>query len=224
MTDQRRAVPRQRAPQVVDRGRAVPRARDVGGGRRGVIDTSRPRLWRDGPDYRASRPGYRYGYNYRTGYGYYRPWRPTVRYHYVPLPGYRPPRVYGSWFYFPGFHLGVQVGYRPYGGGVWSTYYNPYGGWYDPYAYGGYGYSYNYGDFYTGFLRLKVRPRDAQVHVDGYFVGIVDDFDGLFQRVRLEEGPHTVEVRHPYYETLTIDVLIVAGEKVTYQGDLIPRP
>ena len=199
----------------------------VGGGRgRGVIDTSRPRLRGNRHDNRGGRRGYRYGYNYRTGYGYYRPWRSPVRYHYVPLSGYRWPRVHGSWFYFPGFHLGVHVGHRPYGGGVWSTVYDPYGGWYDPYGYGGYGYgySYNYSDFYTGFLRLKVRPRDAQVYVDGYFVGLVDDFDGFFQRVRLEEGPHTVEVRHPYFETLTLDVLIVAGEKVNYEGDLIPRP
>ncbi len=189
-----------------------------------VIDTSRPRLRRDGRDYRVPQPGYRYGYNYRTGYGYYRPWPTTVRYRHVPLRGYLRPQVHGSWFYFPGFHLGVPVGYRPYGGGVWSTYHYPHGGWYDPYAYGGYAYSNGYNDFYTGFLRLRVRPRDAQVYVDGYFVGIVDDFDGFFQRVRLEEGPHTVEVRHTYYETLTLDVLIVAGEKVTYEGDLIPRP
>ena len=172
---------------------------------------------RDGWDNRGRGGGYRYGYNYRSGYGYYRPWQTTPRYYRVPVRGYRHAGVYGSWFHFPGFHLGVHVGHQPYGGGVWSNYHYPGGGWYDPY-------DYNYADSYTGFLRLKVRPRDAQVYADGYFVGIVDDFDGYFQRVRLEEGPHTVEVRHPYYETLTLDVLIVPGEKVTYDGDLIPRP
>ena len=62
------------------------------------------------------------------------------------------------------------------------------------------------------------------MYADGYFVGIVDDFDGFFQRIRLQEGPHTVDVRHPGYETLTLDVLIVPGEKVTFEGDLIPQP
>jgi len=28
-------------------------------------------------------------------------------------------------------------------------------------------------------LRLKVKPVDATVYVDGYYVGVVDDFDGI---------------------------------------------
>ena len=58
-----------------------------------------------------------------------------------------------------------------------------YGGY--PGYYGGSysGYTSSYRD--TGGLRLKVKPRDAQVLVDGYFVGTVDDFDGVFQRLDL---------------------------------------
>ena len=127
--------------------------------------------------------------------------------------GYPTPRVYGTYFHFPGFTFGyrsyahVAAAYR------W--------GWYDPYV----RYSYAHvADAYTGFVRLKVRPRSAEVYVDGYFVGIVNEFDGLFQRLRIEEGPHTVELRHPGYEPLTLDVLIVPGEKVTFEGDMIPLP
>jgi hypothetical protein len=109
-------------------------------------------------------------------------------------------------------HVGVGYPYSVYG--------YPYG-WYDPYV--RYGYA-HVADAYTGFLRLKVRPRAAEVYVDGYFVGIVNEFDGLFQRLRIEEGPHTVELRHPGYEPLTLDVLIVPGEKVTFEGDMIPLP
>ena len=69
-----------------------------------------------------------------------------------------------------------------------------------------------------------MRPRFAQVFVDGYFVGVVNEFDGVFQRLRLEEGPHQVEVVHPGFETLELDVLIVPGEKVTFEGDLIRLP
>jgi hypothetical protein len=39
-------------------------------------------------------------------------------------------------------------------------------------------------------LRLQVTPRDTAVYVDGYYAGVVDDFDGLFQRLRVPPGPH----------------------------------
>lgn len=184
-----------------------------------------PRI-RSGERYRP-RSGYRYAYNYRRGYGYHRH-RPFFgRHRHVYFPGYRYPRAYGSYFYFPGFYFGSGFGYRP--GvhvGIYSGYGYPYGSYgpYDPY--GGYTY-YSYGhvaDAYTGFLRLKVRPRGAQVFVNGYFVGIVDDFDGIFQRLRLEEGTHAVELRHPGYQTLVLDVLIVPGEKVTFEGDMLLLP
>ena len=35
----------------------------------------------------------------------------------------------------------------------------------------------------VGSIRLKVKPTDAQVYVDGYFMGVVDSFDGSFQRL-----------------------------------------
>ena len=54
----------------------------------------------------------------------------------------------------------------------------------------------------------------------GYYVGVVNEFDGVFQRLRLEEGPHQVEIRHPAYLPLELEVLIVTGEKVTFEGKL----
>ena len=33
----------------------------------------------------------------------------------------------------------------------------------------------------TGALRLKIKPRDAQVYVDGYYAGQIDEFDGIFR-------------------------------------------
>ena len=58
----------------------------------------------------------------------------------------------------------------------------------------------NYGSYYgtygypTGELRIQVRPRDAQVFIDGSYAGTVDDFDGTFQSLRLEEGEYQVEL------------------------------
>ena len=100
------------------------------------------------------------------------------------------------------YHRGGHVYFR---GGVYDHrpyYYYPYWNWYGygfgfgyPYAWGPYpyyGYPYYYGAYdYTGAARLEVKPREAQVYVDGYFVGVVDDFDGTFQRLNLEPGEHS---------------------------------
>jgi hypothetical protein len=124
--------------------------------------------------------------------------------------GYYYPYGYGRYF-FPGYGFGL--GY----------YYDPL--FYDPYSYGygggqgGYGYSRGgYRD--TGSLRFKIKPRDAQVFVDGYFVGSVDEFDGIFQRLGIESGGHRIEIRAEGYEPLQFEVLITPGETVTYKGEL----
>ena len=134
--------------------------------------------------------------------------------------------LYGSYFYFPGystFNIGFGVGFgASYGYGYnpyWNGYYgHSYG--YSPYIYGGY----DQRDYYTGSLRLKVKPRFGEVLVDGYYVGLVNDYDGIFQRLRLKEGPHHIEIYEPGFEPLEFDVLILPGETVTYEGYLRPLP
>src|SRR5262245_39277009 len=44
----------------------------------------------------------------------------------------------------------------------------------------------------TSSVRLEVKPRDAEVFVDGYSAGHADDFDGVFQRLRLRPGSHEI--------------------------------
>ena len=55
-------------------------------------------------------------------------------------------------------------------------------------VYGGRGYDRG------GSIRLQVSPRQAEVFVDGYFAGTVDDFDGTFQRLNIEAGEHEIQV------------------------------
>jgi hypothetical protein len=43
-------------------------------------------------------------------------------------------------------------------------------------------------------VRIEATPREAEVYVDGYYAGIVDDFDGVFQRLRLPSGGHDITV------------------------------
>jgi PEGA domain-containing protein len=115
-----------------------------------------------------------------------------------------------------GYYGGYGLGYGY--GGFFGGYYDP---WYDPW-YGAYpGYS---GGYQTtsdeGALRLKIKPKNAEVYVDGYFEGVVDDFDGLFQKLHLDPGVHRIEVRAAGYETLTFEVRITADHTTTYQGEM----
>jgi hypothetical protein len=78
---------------------------------------------------------------------------------------------------------------------------------------------------YSSALRLRVNPNAADVFIDGAYAGRVDDFDGFLQALRIEEGPHTIEIVAPGYETLTFNVRILPGRKIDYRGDLRPyRP
>jgi hypothetical protein len=133
-------------------------------------------------------------------------------YYYSPYPYgyyYDPYGYYGSYWY-PGYALGMgYFYYDPF----WYGGYGAYGG-----GYQGYSGRYSYRD--EGGLRLKIKPRDAQVFVDGYFVGNIDSFDGVFQRLGIEAGGHKIEIRAPGYETLQFDVLITPGDTVTYKGEL----
>ncbi len=86
--------------------------------------------------------------------------------------------------------------------------------------YGGSGSSSNYARGETGSLRLKIKPREAQVFVDGYFVGDVDNFDGMFQKLGIDAGGHRIEIRAEGYEPIQFEVLLTPGEAVTYKGEL----
>jgi PEGA domain len=121
----------------------------------------------------------------------------------------------GTTVIVPGGYYG---GYLPWGyaGLGLAGYYG--GGYYDGYGYGYPQYSASSGE--EGSLRLKVKPRDASVFVDGYFAGHVDDFDGVFQRLHIEPGPHRIEISADGYETLTFEIRAESDRKTTYTGTL----
>jgi len=141
-------------------------------------------------------------------------------------------RGFNNYYYYP--RRLYPYGYGAFGLGYF--YYDPYSIYaYDPYYrpgyyYGGPGYYGSYGSYgsdsgyYTGELRLDVEPKHAEVYVDGYFAGHVDDFDGIFQSLRLEDGTYRVEIVAPGYEPLEVDIRIQPGRKITYRGDLRRLP
>lgn len=144
-----------------------------------------------------------------------------------------PPPVYG-YPYPPYTTYGPYAPYYrryPYGYGSFGLgflYYDPYR-WH-PGAYSAYGYGYGSSLFGTfsvfdiGELRLDVSPRHAQVFVDGYYAGIVDDYDGAFQAIKLAPGAYRIEIVAPGFETLSFDVRITPGQKIRYRGELYRRP
>ena len=87
----------------------------------------------------------------------------------------------------------------------WAPMWSPYWGWYGPWGpwgdrTGGY-------DPNTGSARLQVKPKQAEVYVDGYLAGTVDDFDGALQRLNVPPGEHTLTLYLEGYQTLTQKVL-----------------
>lgn len=127
--------------------------------------------------------------------------------------GYAAPRIvrpefgaiipYRPYVYRPSIRIGVYYGYDgyyPYGYTP-DYYFNPIPG----HLYGG--------------LRITGAPRDAQVFADGYYVGIVDDFDGIFQHLNLEAGPHHIEINEPGLQPVAFDVNIAPGHTETFRAD-----
>jgi hypothetical protein len=120
--------------------------------------------------------------------------RPTI----VTVVPYRP------YVYRPSLGIGVYYG----AGGSYPYGYTP-RGYYDPIP----------GRPYGG-LRITGAPREAHVFADGYYVGIVNDFDGIFQHLNLEAGAHRIEIEVPGYETIAFDVIVQPGRTVTFRADL----
>jgi hypothetical protein len=117
--------------------------------------------------------------------------RPVVVQGWSYRPYYYRPFFRPAYFYSP-FYWGA------YG---WYPYYGPYGP-FPPYGY------YVGGHSYLSSVRVQATPREAQVYVDGYFVGLVDDFDGWSQRLRLEPGEYEIQLYLEGYRPVSEKVLL----------------
>jgi hypothetical protein len=97
---------------------------------------------------------------------------------------------YDPFFYDPWFAYGYQYPYPPY-----------------PYGYG-------LGFDNSASIRVMVTPKEAEVYVDGYLAGIVDDFDGIFQRLHVPPGDHEFTFYREGYHTARQKMYVAA------RGDL----
>jgi hypothetical protein len=57
-----------------------------------------------------------------------------------------------------------------------------------------------------------VTPKDAEVFVDQQFAGVVDDFDGFLQSLKVEAGGHTITLYREGYRTVSREIDFRAGE------------
>jgi hypothetical protein len=80
-----------------------------------------------------------------------------------------------------------------------------------PYGYGYGHYGYPAFDPLTSSVRLDIDQREAQVFVDGYAAGVVDEFDGVFQRLRIEPGPHEITIYLNGYRTIRRSLYLGPG-------------
>ena len=82
-------------------------------------------------------------------------------------------------------------------------------------------------------IRFEITPKQAEVFADGNFAGIVDEFDGVFQRLYLPSGQHEITIYRDGFRTVHQTVYLTpnASFKIRYTmerlapGDVAePRP
>ena len=149
-------------------------------------------------------------------------------------PRFITPRIVGVFpyrpYYYP-FRPGITLGF-------YAGFGYPYG--YPYYAYPYYGYGYPYGYPYAGYgygvppasyvsmqpgvayggVRIEGAPKDAQVFADGYFVGIVEDFDGPVRHLNLQAGAHEIEIRPAGARPVAFDVNVQPGQTMSVHADV----
>jgi hypothetical protein len=84
------------------------------------------------------------------------------------------------------------------GGYFYDPFYGPYPWWPRP------AYPYWYFPVYAARAEVRVLavPKEAAVYVDGFYAGIVDDFDGVFQALPLPPGGHEITLYLEGYRTV----------------------
>ncbi len=203
--DTARVEERATRPQVqADRSAQVdvPAPRGNGGRPSDRRDTPRAQAYRS-QDYRGDNNAWRDDRRHDKSHGRHYPV-------YV-VPRVVPVRPAPRHYYGPGGNFSIYFGW---GSGYMygSPYYGRVYGYAAPPVYGA---RVLYGD-----VRLQVRPRDAAVYVDGYYAGIVDDFDGVFQRLTLTAGPHQIELAAPGLEPRVFSVYVDPARTVDVRMDL----
>jgi hypothetical protein len=76
-------------------------------------------------------------------------------------------------------------------------------------------------------VRLRVEPEDAEnaaVYVDGFYAGIVDDFNGVFQALPLTPGGHTIVLYLEGYRTVRHSIYLRPASVFTLRATMERLP
>jgi hypothetical protein len=106
------------------------------------------------------------------------------------------------------------------GGYYRSFLYDPFFG---PFGWGPYGYPVG-SPYYTDIANIKVHatPKDAEVFVDGYYAGIVDNFDGAFQQLNVRPGGHEFVLYREGFRPIHQTVYVQPGSSFTLRHTMVP--
>jgi hypothetical protein len=72
----------------------------------------------------------------------------------------------------------------------------------------------------SGGVSFDVQPPDANLFVDGQYVGVVGSFGPSSEPLTLEPGQHRIAIQHEGYRPLEWDVTIEPGQVIPYRGVL----
>jgi hypothetical protein len=128
-------------------------------------------------------------------------------YRYAVRPLYRP--IVPYYDFRPRFRVGL---------GIFIGYPVAFPSWYDPYVPGAYA-GYRPGISYGG-VSFDIRPYNADLYVDGEYVGTVNDFSPLEPPLTLPAGRHRIDVEAYGYAPLSFDITVVPRQVIPYQGTL----
>ncbi len=139
-------------------------------------------------------PGYGYG-------GWYSPYRP----------------IYWGW---GGWGWGSGWGFAPY----WSSWWwgGPWGGTSVYLAPGTVDVGVRRGR--NAIVKTDVSPEEAQVYLDGKYIGSADDFDGAPDYLYLGPGTYHLEFKLPNYQTYATDVEATRGQQTIIKQELKLEP
>jgi hypothetical protein len=130
--------------------------------------------------------------------------------HVAPPDYYRFPRRYA----FPPVSLRLGFYYHPYFGFYYGPYYGPFYPYPGPYS--------RSLPFTAGALRTRVTPVETEVYIDGYYAGVADDFDGIFQRLYVPAGNHEIELRLDGYESFEQKIYVARGDTLEIRHQMRP--
>jgi len=72
-----------------------------------------------------------------------------------------------------------------------------------------------------GAVDLGVKPKKAQVYVDGRYVGLVKHFDGYPNYLWIGQGTHSLTFYHPGYQNLVRAIVVDSGHVLKLKESMV---